>query len=72
MQAIILRESKRNNPTYRRYALAYLGDFAELHKATDLFPQVYSITEPIITETLDNSDEMDVDSLSKGLSSKSL
>lgn len=44
----------------------------ELQRTTDSFSQVYSITEPIITQALDTSDEMDVDSLSKDLSSKLL
>lgn len=44
----------------------------ELQRTTDLFSQIYSITEPIITQALDSSDEMEVDSLSKGFSSKLL
>lgn len=44
----------------------------ELQHTTDLFPQIYSITEPIIIQALDSSDEMDVDSPSKGVSSKLL
>lgn len=44
----------------------------ELQRTTDLFSQVYSITEPIIIKALDGSDEMDVDSLSKDVSSKLL
>lgn len=44
----------------------------ELQRTTDLFPHVYSITEPIIIQALDTTDEMDIDSSSKDLSSKML
>ncbi len=72
MQIIFLRESNRSNLPYRRHAIAYLGEFLELQRTTDLFSAVHSITEPIITDALNATDDMDVDSQSKGLSSKLL
>lgn len=72
VEAILLRESKRNNPAYRRYALGCLGDFVELAKKKNLFAQVYAITQPVITEALSNSHEMDVDGHSGGSSSKTI
>lgn len=44
----------------------------DLQRTADLFSHVYSITEPIILQALDSSDEMDVDSMSKDHSSKLL
>lgn len=72
MKTIFFRESKRYNATYRQHALACLGDFVELQKRIDLSQEVYSIVEPVITQALDTSEDMDVDSLSNGLSSKLL
>ena len=37
-----------------------------------MYPQVYVVVKPIIEESLDNSEEMDVDSKSGGPSSKSI
>lgn len=72
IEKIIIRESKRNNPAYRRHALACLGDFVEEATNKDLFAQVYAITKPVITEILNDSNEMDIDSPSGGPSSKSI
>ena len=72
MEKIVLRESKRNNPTFRQYALECLGEFAELRENVDMYPQVYGVTKPIIEETLEASEEMDVDSQSGGPSSKAV
>ena len=69
-EKIILRESKRNNPTFRQHALECLGDFAELRDTVDMFPQVLAVTKPIIEEMLSDSDKMDIDSQSGGPSSK--
>ena len=69
-EKIILRESKRNNATFRQDALECLGDFVELRETVDMFPQVLGVTKPIIEDMLSDSDEMDVDSKSGGPSSK--
>ena len=68
----MIRESKRNNPNYRQHAMASLGDFIELRVDMDLYDKIYEITEPVILETVDDTDDMDVDSKSGGLSSKLL
>lgn len=68
----MIRESKRNNPKYRQHALGCLLEFVELRETVDLFPQVYSITEPIIQEALGDASEMDIDSPVGGPSSKSM
>lgn len=68
-----MRESRRNNRTYRRHALKCLGDFAELRNSVDLFPQVYDIVEPVAQEALSGDSDMDVDSSSlEGASSKTM
>lgn len=76
IEKIMVRESKRNNPDYRRHALACLGDFVEQANNKDLFAQVYAITEPIITEIVSDfhktDHKMDIDSPSGGPSSKSI
>ena len=71
-EKIMLRESKRNNPVFRQYALESLGDFVELRDTVDMFPKILGVTKPIIEEILSDSDEMDVDSKSGGPSSKSV
>lgn len=70
VEKIALRESMRNNPAYRQHALECLGDFAELRETVNMYPQVYGITKPVIDESLEESDEMDVDMQSGGPSSK--
>lgn len=69
-EKIVLRESKRNNPVFRQYALECLGDFVELRETVDMFPQVLGAVKPVIEEMMSDSDEMDVDSKSGGPSSK--
>ena len=70
VEKIVLRESKRNNPAFRQHALDCLGDFVELRQTIDLYPQVYDLTKPLIEQSLEDSEEMDVDSQSGGPSSK--
>lgn len=72
VEKIVLRESKRNNPAYRQHSLECLGDLAELRETVDMYSQVYGVTKPVIEEILDESDEMDVDSRTGGLSSKTV
>ena len=66
----MIRESKRNNPSYRQEALASLADFVDLREDHDMYPQVLEITEPIIQAYADDSSAMDVDSPSGGQSSR--
>ena len=70
VEKIVLRESKRNNPTFRQHALECLGDYAELRETVNMYPHVYGITKPVIEESLEESDEMDVDSQAGGPSTK--
>ena len=70
VEKIVVRESKRNNPAFRQHALECLGDFAELREMVNMYPQIYGIIKPVIEESLEESDEMDVDSQSGGPSSK--
>lgn len=69
-QTIILRESKRNNAQYRQHALAQLGDFIELCRTVDWYDLVYEITSPLIQDLVDDDHGMDIDSKSRGPSSK--
>ena len=69
---IMIRESKRNNMAYRQHAMAYLGDFVEIHPSVDLQAQVYATVSPVIEEILDSGDDMDVDNQQTGSSSKTL
>ena len=71
-EKIVLRESKRNNASYRQHALICLGDFVDIRDMVDLYPQVYDITKPVIEEILEKQDEMDVDLADGGLSSKTI
>lgn len=70
VEKIILRESKRNNPAYRQHAFECLGDFVELRQEVDMFSLVYGIVKPVVEESLDSAEEMDVDSKLGGASSK--
>lgn len=72
IETIMFRESKRNNPVYRRHALACLQDFLEIHTSTVLYAEVYGIVEPIIEEILNGSDMMDEVGPSGGPSAKSV
>ena len=55
---------------YRQHALLCLGDFLEVDKNAAWYEEVYSITQPVIQDLLDDADEMDVDSKSGSPSSK--
>lgn len=68
----MIRESKRNNASYRQHAMACLGDFVEARPLNDLQTQVYTIVSPIIEELLDSSDDMDIDNQPTGPSSKTV
>jgi len=72
MEKIIIRESKRNNPSYRQHAIECLGDFINLRDDVNMYDQVYDITKPIIEELARNTEKMDVDSPSGGPSSKAV
>ncbi|KAL8962336.1 MAG: hypothetical protein Q9193_001242 [Seirophora villosa] len=72
IQRIMLRESKRNNATYRRHALACLADYVELRESIKLATEVYEITAPIIEEVLTGPEAMDHDIQSGGLPSKTV
>lgn len=69
---IMLRESKRNNATYRQHALACLADYVELRESIELATEVYEITAPIIEEVLTGPEAMDHDMQSGGLPSKTV
>ena len=60
------------NAEYRPFALACLGDYVELRIEQNWFAQVRDITKPIIEQSLQITDDMDVDSKSGGSSSKTL
>lgn len=72
IETIMFRESKRNNPVYRRHALACLEGFLEIQTTKVLYGQVYGIAEPIVEEILSSSGMMDIDEPSGGPSSKSV
>ena len=72
LEKIVLRESKRNNAVFRPHALEALSDFVTLRKETDMYPQTYATVQPLIESSLDDSEDMDVDSKSGGPSSKSI
>ena len=72
MAKIMARESKRNNPAYREYALASLGDFVELRVDVDSYDEVRSIADPLVEELSGDSDDMDIDAVSGHSSSRSV
>lgn len=72
VEKIVFRESKRNNPAYRQHALECLSRFVELRPEVNMYKQIYEITRPVVEESLDNAEEMDVDSKSGGPSSKAV
>lgn len=72
VEKIVLRESKRNNLAYREHALGCLAGFVVLREKVDMYSQVVGIVRPIIEESLENSEGMDVESTSGGASSKSV
>lgn len=72
IETIVFRESKRNNPTYRRHALACLEGFVEIQRTKELYAEVYGITKSVVEELLSSSSEMDIEMPSGGPSSKSV
>ena len=72
IETIMFRESRRNNPVYRRHALACLKEFLEIHIRTVLYAEVYRIVEPIVEEVLNRSDMVEEVEPSGGPSSKSI
>ena len=71
-QKIMLRESKRSNVGYRQHALGCLADFVQIRKSIDLYEQIRDACLPVIDDMCDDSEEMDVDSVSGGPSSKTV
>ena len=55
---------------YRQHALLCLGDFMDVDKNVAWYEEVYSVTQPVIQDLLDDAHEMDVDSKSGSPSSK--
>ncbi len=72
VEKIVLRESKRNNPAYRQHAIECLGDFVELRQEGEMYSLVYGVIKPVVEESLESAEEMDVDSKSGGASSKAV
>ena len=72
MEKIMLRESRRNNVAYRQHALGCLADFINLRASVDMYEQVYAIAEPVIQELSSDTEDMDIDSVSGGPSSKTV
>lgn len=60
----MLREARRNSPTYRQHALLSLRAFVNAFDDMDMFEDVCNTVGPIIRELSKGSDEMDVDSAS--------
>lgn len=58
----MLREARRNSPSYRQHALLCLKDFVDAFDVTSLFEDVYSLVGPFIRESAEDKDAMDVDS----------
>ncbi|KAL8779367.1 MAG: hypothetical protein Q9213_006972 [Squamulea squamosa] len=72
IQKIVLRESKRNNPTYRQHALSCLAVYVELRDSIDLAGEVYNVAAPIIEDLLAGSDDMDHHMQSEDLPPKTM
>lgn len=73
MDRIMFREAQRQNAAYRQHAVKCLGSFVAFRKNEDLYDQVWKVVAPILKELSGvEQDEMDVDSKSGGLSSKSI
>ena len=63
MKAIVLREARRTNATYRPYALTALGDFVETRTDPDLTADIISLVASVVEESIaEDRDRMDVDS----------
>ena len=72
MEKIMIRESKRNNATYRRHALEYLADFVSLRGEVDMYEHVYELAQPVIDELSGDTEDMDIDSSTGGVSTKTV
>jgi proteasome component ECM29 len=57
---IMLREAKRQNVTYRSYAVAALGQVALARPDVDMQTTVFDIVKPLLESSVDNN-EMEVD-----------
>lgn len=66
----MIRECKRSNVSYRQHAFTLLGDFIAVFPSVNWFDQVLAISEPVIEASLDDTNDMDVESPSGGPSSK--
>lgn len=63
---VIVREAKRQNTTYRQYALGALGQVAAARTDMDMSETVMDIVEPVVEElTATSVDAMEVDGESK-------
>jgi proteasome component ECM29 len=69
LEQIVLREAKRNNPTYRGPAIKCLGIYADGFETLDLFERTYDIVDSAVAPADEN--EMDVDG-GEGRSEKQL
>ena len=69
---IILRESRRKNPTYSQHALSCLAEYVELRDSIHLAAEVYEVTTPIIKDLLAGPEEMDLDMQPGDLPSKTM
>ncbi len=72
IEGIVFRECKRNNPAYRRHALACLEDFVDIHRTKDLYAPVHAIIQPVVEEILGDAGEMDIDGSAGGPSSQTI
>lgn len=57
----MLREARRNSPSYRQHALLCLKDFVDAFDVTNMYDDVYSLVEPFIRDSRKDEDEMDID-----------
>ncbi|KAI9789652.1 MAG: proteasome component M29 [Candelina submexicana] len=62
MEKLVIRESKRRNVEYRRYALRDLGLFAEIRDDIDMYSDILDIVAPIMEDLLKDETEMDIGS----------
>lgn len=57
----MLREARRNAPSYRQHALLCLKDFVDAFDVVSMFEDVYSLAGPFIRDSEKDTDEMDID-----------
>ena len=57
----MLREARRNAPSYRQHALLCLRDFVDAFDVVNMFEDVYSLVGPLIRDSANDNDEMDID-----------